>query len=344
MSNNSLIPEIPRISNQPRNWIKDYFGIPYPFKESVGVIWRNLAGPRRSNPCRTEFIPQHWKSSKSFDISNSITIGFIGDIMDMEGRQLTINPDVSTFFSDCDFLIGNFEATIVDKKSRGLQQRHIPQIQDALASLFPPKKTFLSVANNHAGDFPKQVFEESLEKLRNNGFRIFGLSDCPFVDINDSFRIVTGTWWANVQYDFIADFHDILNYYDSDMYNILYPHWGFEMELYPRKYLNDVAKSLLSKYKMILGHHSHTPQPISLLNHEGSEHIVAYSLGDFCNGLKYDMYRFGMVVKSKFICNKNSGWDCASTEWKFVECIPDPTQLTAQLCLRSSIPYFPNVK
>ncbi len=56
--------------------------------------------------------------------------------------KLIIGESVKSFVKGSDFLIGNFEATLTEKKVIN-GKRHTPQIMDALASLFALKKKIL---------------------------------------------------------------------------------------------------------------------------------------------------------------------------------------------------------
>jgi hypothetical protein len=185
-----------------------------------------------------------------------------------------------------------------------------------------------------------------LDLLRKNQFHIFGLKDTPFLDLDPLIRIVTGTWWANMLTDLVADLHDCFQFIDPSKFNICYPHWGYEMELYPRPYTVEIGDLLLDRFDMVIGHHSHTPQPITTRkrgNDTSSPKLIAYSLGDFCNGLLYDIYRFGLVTKITLSLTSDQLWTPVNGEWKFVETIPDPHQNTGHVLIRDSIPYFQNI-
>src|SRR5690606_22576577 len=101
-----------------------------------------------------------------------IKLGFIGDIMILEGMDLRIGEDIRRFFSDTDFLVGNFEGTIVTghRKQVFMAQAHTEEILDHLSKLFPPERTVLSCANNHTGDYGWDGFCESYRRLQDYGF------------------------------------------------------------------------------------------------------------------------------------------------------------------------------
>jgi len=110
-------------------------------------------------------------------IDSEQKIGAVGDIMDMMGYHWIPGDDLKQFFGQCDYLLGNFEATIVKptlKQPKGViyntAQRHDENIISSLRDLFDPKKTYLSLANNHAGDFGQLALERSVRLLVQNGF------------------------------------------------------------------------------------------------------------------------------------------------------------------------------
>ena len=120
--------------------------------------------------------------------------------MDMEGHVWVPGDDLKQFFGQCNSLVGNFEATIVtrtQKEPKGVffnvSQRHDENIISSFRNFFDPKRTYLSLANNHAGDFGRLAFERSVRVLEQNGFHVFGLVDAPFVDVGKHVRIITGT-------------------------------------------------------------------------------------------------------------------------------------------------------
>jgi hypothetical protein len=55
------------------------------------------------------------------------------------------------------------------------------KLLSALGSLFPPERTILSCANNHAGDFGGREFEHSLSLLNDAGFFTAGHIDEPAI-------------------------------------------------------------------------------------------------------------------------------------------------------------------
>ncbi|MHA1821032.1 MAG: CapA family protein [Promethearchaeota archaeon] len=323
---------------------KNPWGSPYTFGETLGWLVRNGFGPSKKNALKISYIPFRIENNSikklltqeygldAVDEQKYIRyryrIGAIGDIMEMRGNIMEIGENIINFLDDCDYIISNFEGTIVPdqiKKPNFSTQRHSISIINALKNLKDPHKIYLSVANNHAGDFGEHLFRNSIDKLRKQGFNVFGEKDKPYIDINEHLRVVTGTKWSNFEcnyINFIDDPERILNLRDPNKFNIFFPHWGYEMELFPRKEIVLESLNYLEQFNIIIGHHSHVPQPISLLrtnntllNHEikdnqnkgkmifapstweNFEKPIAFSLGDFCSGLNITKYKYGLIVK-----------------------------------------------
>lgn len=290
-------------------------GSPYSFKENFGWLVRTLTRPSDNNDCNVEYISKH---SLLNNIRPQYTISFIGDIMDMNSRDLIISENVKKFVKGSDFLIGNFEATITKEKVFN-GKRHTPQIMDALKSLFSPEKTYFSTANNHAGDFGYDEFSNSVNLLIDKGFNVFGTEETPFLDIADDLRVIGGTQWSNRPCDYLVGIEDATQYLKQDSCNLLFPHWGYEMELYPRFETVWRGMELLNKFDAIVGHHSHCPQPVSSYPVGNANRLIAFSLGNFCDGKKMEMHNYGILVKVDIGINNMGEWQVGECNWTFLK-------------------------
>ncbi len=295
---------------------------PYNLWETFGYFKRNYLGPVSKNRALVEYAPTSFELNPG--IKPSVRIGFIGDIMDMAGRDLCMGDAVKAFFRGCDFLVGNFEATITTAKGAIMAQRHKPQILDALADLFDPEKTFLGMANNHSGDFGYKIWSESKRQVEDRGFRVFGTTETPFIDFGDNIRVTGCTWWTNQPCDYIVLSDSVTEYIDSDRFNILYPHWGYELELFPRPVTVKAGRQWLQQFNAVIGHHSHIPQPISIAaggNQTGeANQLVAYGLGDFCIWEKIAHYLFGQVLKIEVGVAENGNHQIGQVDWQYTTC------------------------
>jgi hypothetical protein len=294
---------------------------PYPLRESIRWLWRNVRGVRKTNPCGIQPLPHECVLNA---IAARITVGFVGDIMDMRGKKLHISPGVQEFFRNCDNLIGNFEATITRARKTGpAAQVHDPSILDGLAELFPPDRTFLSVANNHAGDFPQAIFRQSLDSLRERGFRVFGLRQAPFADIAGCLRVIAASMWTNRPCREIAPLASLGECHSAAAFNIAYPHWGYELEMFPRAEIVREGERLLLKYGAVLGHHSHVPQLLAALPCGDATKLLAFSLGDFCTGLKIKKFQYGIVCKVEIGPGEDGVWRIGAVTWHYTRVSPD---------------------
>ncbi len=293
---------------------------PYSIKESLGRIRRTIFGPKKNNARSVDYIPKTYQLN---EITPKYTISFIGDIMAMDSKHLVIEHSVKQFIKGSDFLVGNFEGTITSEKKKLMDKRHKPVIMDSLKNLFPPKKTFLSVANNHSGDFGLDKFSSSLDELYKRGFNVFGTEENPFIDLSDEVRVVGSTRWSNRPCNYLVELENSNNYLKEGSFNILFPHWGYELELYPRIEIINHGRIILEKFDALIGHHSHCPQPISFCPIDNNRNkLIAFSLGDFCLGSeskKREAMQYGIIVKAEIGTNSEGKWLIGKVEWNFLK-------------------------
>lgn len=296
---------------------------PYNLRETFGYFKRNFFGPVSKNRDLVSYAPQSLELNPV--IEADIRIGFIGDIMDMAGRDLRIGSGVKDFFKDCNVLVGNFESTITSAKGPIMAQRHKPQILDALEELFEPKRTCLGLANNHSGDFGHDIWSSSRKQLENRGFQVFGTADRPFLDLDGEVRLTACTWWSNQPCDYIVHWDAAAGHAHPEMFNILYPHWGYELELFPRPQTHRAGLEWLQTFDAVIGHHSHTPQPVTVAPVQKGRHplttLIAYGLGDFCIWENLEHYLYGQVVKCDVGRSESGGRCIGFAEWHFTSCL-----------------------
>jgi hypothetical protein len=320
---------------------------PYPFGEAIGVVWRNIVGPSRNNPANVQFIP---KSITLNDIEPELTLGVGGDVMMMFGRKLQFGDCIKDFFAPCDAILLNMEGVITDHPKKGPDQKHDPCIIDDLARLFDPKQTYLSLANNHSGDFGMDECYRSQRMFEQAGFHSFGLRQTPYIDIHPALRVVTGTQWSN------RPCHDLVwldespeQYRRHDAFNLLFPHWAYEMECYPRQTSVAQMQQWLRQFDGVIGHHAHVPQPItSYQTQDQRQQLAAYSLGDLCFGLGFKNrpilkhYPYGIVARLQIgrLRSNPALWSVGRCDWSFTESDSSADRLIFSTKLASSVDYF----
>jgi Bacterial capsule synthesis protein PGA_cap len=291
---------------------------PYGFADAALWLVRNVFGPSRRHRSLTPFMRRGARLNR---IVPAATIVFIGDIMPCRGITLDYTPGLRSFIADADYLVGNFEGTILTKKAPPVLfgQAHAISILDSLASLFPPEKTILSCANNHTADYGWAHFRESYRLLERFGFRPIGRKDNPRVLLDGAINIAACTQWSNQACDYIARVEQADSLIDSSAkFNIMFPCWGTEMCLYPSPSQIEAAAEMLHRWDMIVGHHSHCPQPVTAAAAAKKRKLIAYSLGNFVFGVNLSQYLRGLAVKVR-IGPGRGGWRVGEVDWRFIQ-------------------------
>jgi len=287
--------------------------IPYDFRETLAWIKNNLFGPSTKYEELTEFIPQ---SVTLNEITPETTLGFFGDMMQMKGKNLHFSNDLRQFFADADYLIGNFEGTITSTEGVLMASVHTEAVVKSLKRLFPPERTVLTNANNHTCDFGWGEFNKSYQLQREHGFLVIGRKDEPSILLDGHINVANVTQWSNQPCTYLAEFDDIDAAHDPAVFNVLSPHWGYEMQMYPNPAQIEEGKNLLENWDMIIGHHTHAPQVVTAYQTNGTRRLLAYSLGDFCTYLRNAKYRHGIVVRAEIGPDTDGNWKVGRVEWR----------------------------
>jgi hypothetical protein len=134
--------------------------------------------------------------------------------------------------------------------------------------------------------------------MKRAGFNLFGTAETPSMSFNERIGITGITCWTNRKSPFlnyVSSMDDLVkNPWNGPLgeYMILYPHWGYELELFPRKDIVYRGIDLLKHFHAIVGHHSHVPQPI----YSQENRVLAPSLGNFSFPFNFKNYRSGTVL------------------------------------------------
>ncbi|MBD3192689.1 MAG: hypothetical protein GF308_18770 [Candidatus Heimdallarchaeota archaeon] len=333
---------MPASLNLDKNWRQEEtrkrFSTPYNIQELLHFLWNNLFGPEKKYKSMTSFIPKEIVLNQ---ITPEITLGFIGDILPTRNREVSISRRLQKFLENCDYLVGNFEGTITHKKREVLlAQIHSQRILSDLAKIFPPERTILSCSNNHAGDFGWKVFNQSYQLLKEKNFLVIGRRDEPSILLEDKINLAALTTWTNQPCSYLSNIQELPEYFEENaLFNILFPHWGYELQCFPHPNQIAFGEALLNKWDMIVGHHSHSPQPVSTSANHPSR-VIAYSLGDFCIGSIFlKKYHFGIVLKVQLGPQGNNTWRIGKIEWEFIYAkIKNHKKIEIQLV--SQCPFF----
>lgn len=323
--------------------LEKWFGLPSPYNlwEGLGCMYREQYGPDKNRGVRMPYLPN--SAVINADITPELTIGFVGDILDTKSLHAEISKEIRAFFIDCDALLGNFESIITDLPGHGTSVRHIPEIMDTMATLFPPEATYLSIANNHAGDYPTEVLFKSIHHLEQRDFHVFGWNERPYADIGPSLRVIGATDWSNASCESVAMLEPdkTPTFIKDDAFNLLYPHWGYELELNPRRsMLRKADKYAAFGFEAILAHHGHTPRAIyTLPQHDTNlQTLVADSLGDFICGFEPSWYHYGMIGKLTLGKDPHGRRAVGNLVWSFCYTRPEKGIVKTDLC--NALPKF----
>ncbi len=299
---------------------------PYDAAESLNWIRKTVAGLEHDNPAAVRGLPVG--SELNGKVKAEYTVTFTGDIMPLSGRDIVISDGVRDFINGSDYLVGNFEGTIAGEKPVlpliTSDLYHTEKIIKVLSDLFPPERTYLSVANNHAGDLGQEKFFDSVAKMRSKGFNVFGWKERPFIDIGEDIRLTSGTMWSNRKNRYVFMLGSAEKYIKPGVFNVLYPHFGYELELYPRPGIVSAGKGFLKKFDAVIGHHSHCPQPVTAELVAGQNKLIAYSLGDLLGDLTTKKYQYGIILKVVIGRNENGEWMAGRQQWILSRCAPGP--------------------
>lgn len=296
---------------------------PYNIVESIYWLVKYFRGPSKKFAGIVTALP--YSSILNAAIKPEFILVFVGDIMPLGRRVLRFSADLKEFTRGSDYLIANFEGTITEQPKKALfspsDQQHSKEIIGQLENLFSPKRTYLCVANNHAGDFGRKEFCASVSMLKSHHFHVFGWNEQPFADINEALRVVGGTMWLNRRCDYLSMLETASDNIKPSAFNILYPHFGYEHELYPRPEIAAMSKQFIKKFDAVIGHHPHCPQAVTSESVQGNNRLLAYSLGNFSGAFKTRKYQSGIALKMSVGQNDEGRWLAAHAEWRFTHCM-----------------------
>lgn len=232
---------------------------------------------------------------------------FVGDIMmdrGVENSVLLNNKgdfsfvfEKTAFLKDIDVAFGNLEGSISDKGEDLGSANSFRFEPDSLDALKSAGFDVLSVANNHAGDWGREAFEDSLERLKEKDITTVGgglnIEEAVTVKILEKNGIKIGfLGFSDVGPDWLkaeenksgvsvaGDNLGFLVQQASKEVDVLIVsiHFGEEYEEMSndrQKYLAHLAVD--NGAKIVIGHHPHVIQKVE--NYKGA--VVAYSLGNF---------------------------------------------------------------
>ncbi|WP_233993627.1 CapA family protein [Salinibacter altiplanensis] len=253
---------------------------PYSWGEFFPMVWRRFTGPS-PRPASLD------RDLRFRDTAPTQTIGFVGDICPLFGREAQFGDGVRDFLAGCDVVVGNFEGIFSDRAWWPFLMKHAPDVFPALAELCPLDRWVVSVANNHATDYGPEDLRRTLQILEDRGLRWVGTTDRPRLQIGNGVTVTAWTWWLNRGGDGVARRNPGAP--SAPGLHIALPHWGYEHERQPRP-----EQTPPDGYTLTTGHHTHLPQPFAV---QDNGQLVAYSLGNFVTGKQLPVLGEGAMLK-----------------------------------------------
>ncbi len=253
---------------------------PYHVGEFVSMVGRRFSSP----PPRPASLDRDLRIR---NVSSEWTMGFVGDICPLFGREAQFGAGVRAFLTDCDVIVGNFEGVFSDRLWKPFLMKHEPVIFDVLAQIAPLERWVVSVANNHATDFGADALARTVRRLDRKGIRWVGTTERPRLRLADDVTLTAWTWWLNRPGDDVVRCDPGAP--STSGLHVAAPHWGYEHERHPRP-----SQAAPEGYTLTVGHHTHLPQPF---DRRDDGRLVAWSLGNFVTGKQLPVLGEGALLK-----------------------------------------------
>ncbi len=229
----------------------------------------------------------------SGNLGQSMRFAFVGDIYLGPDAEPWLNADIPDLHHELgvDVVVGNFES-VIDGPSVGdphPDKIHLSTPRSSLPKLRDMGIDFVSVANNHIGDYGAESASHTIEALRDEfgSENVFGWSERPVADLAPGLRVI-GACFSETNPIILDDASRILT--ADDLHDVLtcetesggslmvYAHWGEEHLSLTAPDLHSRARQLKAAgVAHVVGTHSHVVGAAETI--DGSS--VIYGLGNF---------------------------------------------------------------
>lgn len=233
---------------------------------------------------------------------------FTGDLMGTAGKKLVIQKELKQWAEESNHVFGNLEGPIWNSQDIVFIKQHnsADRIKE-LESLAPLNKWIFGLANNHANDYGDKGLDNTKKVIESLGAQWFGTKDKIKATCGEV-EIWAAATFSNVPTEKICLIDDLKNESIREKkFSLLYLHWGTEFAHFPSSEQKNLRNSKLSKFKFVVGHHSHTTQPIELDSGLGT----AYSLGNLYVYFNKKILKRGKLLKLHF-----SGPELCRISWR----------------------------
>ena len=285
------------------------------------------------------FRPKSFVSINNKDISDTISLVFMGDVMGhrpvlnsfYNKEQKTYNFDylfekISPLIKKSDYAIANLELTLAGRPFTGYPRFSAPI--ELAKSCKNAGIQVLTTANNHSCDRGKKGILKTINKLDKIGVRHFGTyldkearkkSNLVILK-KEAIKIglLNYTYGTNglpipegVCVNLIDTTQMKLDIEKSKTKGldklVVLLHWGNEYQLKPSKKQRELGDFLYKHgVDVIIGSHPHVIQPMEFKkNKEGLEKLTVFSLGNFISNQRKPNTDGGALVKLRFVKKNN---------------------------------------
>ena len=264
------------------------------------------AFPFEEVPSQSESIPAETEEeseteTESLPILQTVTVSLVGDCLLSSPNGIhnagtynyvadQVDPsyffsEVQSVFANDDLTVANCETVFTDRELSAVYKEEDPAYwyygpSHNAAAFSAGSVEVASVANNHALDYGKDGYDDTVAALESYGVTVGEDMEPVYVDVGD---ITVGVLCCNVwssyhtsrACDMLAQMSEC-----SDV-QIVFPHGGSMGDYTPDEWKVTAYRRMIDAgAEVVAGSHSHRLQPAELYN----EGAVCYSLGDFCFG------------------------------------------------------------
>lgn len=295
-----------------------YFSQPYGLHDACAWLLHSILGPGQQHRNQTTGLPRR---NRLAAITPALRVVFVGDLLPLPRQGICVSDEVRELLTGADLVVGNLEGTLATGPLPRvfMGQTHTPALLDFLAGLVLPDRTVLTCANNHAADYGPAAFEASLRRVEDAGIRTLGRVTSPSLAPHPMLVLTSATAWSNRPSAMVAHLDQVtVPQVPDGALSVLCPHWGWEFEAYPRPAQVATARRMLERWELIVGHHSHCPQPVSTETVRGAVRLVAWSLGNFTAPFRLGHHRRGLVLTLGLGPDPTGRWRVGTADWDAV--------------------------
>ena len=263
-----------------------------------------------------------------------VRLTFVGDVIlvDGPGRLIASGRDplapFAAVLADTDYAIGNLECAVATTGKAFANKLYSFRAEPATLAVLKGRFDAMAVANNHAGDFGKTAFLETLSLLKENGIASFGgganlaAAHQPLWIERRNLRIAVlgynefkprafeagadtpGIAWSEDS-QVVADIR-AARAAGADLV-IPFMHWGWEREPRPTERQRQLARLMIDAgADAVVGGHPHVTQGAEI--YRGRP--IVYSLGNFVfDGFELPAAKVGWLLRLTVGRNGVLAWE-----------------------------------